>query len=231
MPFAFNYASLKVHPLREERLLPTELGWRCVTLDLPEVGVQRECLPLHAGLSPYYFAVTIRRDPYPGVLFNPAEKEAAGHTLLVRAPLKLVNLLPLELQYSVEQPVVVSGKLSGVLSSRASTAFHQIQSEDHTVIIDLQLDGYTSLNKLELEKGAGSGTYSLMLQDSEKRSLLLRANVVVDQARAHKVSLCRTVETPPMLLHISAAVNVLTHTVFGVVSGRLSRCISALHTG
>lgn len=187
LPFAFNYASLKVQPLREERLLPTELGWRCVTFDLPEVGVQRECMPLHGGLSPYYFAVTIRRDPYPAVLFNKAEKEATGHTLVVRAPLKLFNLLPIELQYSIEQPIPACGKLNGVLKSRCSAAFHQIQSEDNTVIIHLQLDGYTSINKLELEKGVGSGTYPLLMQDADKRSLLLRANVVVDQARAHKV--------------------------------------------
>ncbi|OQR68370.1 vacuolar protein sorting-associated protein 13D-like [Tropilaelaps mercedesae] len=179
LPFAFNYASLKVRPLREERLLPTELGWRCVTFDLPEVGVQRECVPLHAGICPCYFAVTVRRDPYPSVMFTQAEKEATGHTLLVRAPVKLFNLLPLELHYTIDQAMPSCGKLSGVLKSRCSVAFHQIQSEDHTVVIDLQLDGYTSVNKLELEKGSVSGTYTLLMQDADRRSLLLKANVVV----------------------------------------------------
>ncbi|XP_028966611.1 vacuolar protein sorting-associated protein 13D [Galendromus occidentalis] len=185
LPFAFDYTSIKVRPENLEKLLAAELGWKGATSYNPTFVLRGECRPLKAGVQPYNFAVTVRREPFPNVLFTPSEKHAPSHTILLNAPVKLYNLLPMELHYEIEEPV----KISGVVKNRHSTTFHQISTELR-VVIGFQLDGYTCGNKLILDPGATSGPYSIVLKDAEHRSLMLRANVEVSLAGAYKIYVC-----------------------------------------
>lgn len=184
LPFAFDYTSIKVRPALQDKLLAAELGWKGATTSIPVIGLQRECRPLKQGVQPYNYAVTVRREPFPNVLFTVSEQHAPSHTILLNAPVKLYNLLPMELHYDIEQPVQVSG----VVKNRRSATFHQISTELR-VVISFQLDGYTCANKLILDPGATSGPYSIVMKDADHRSLMLKANVEVSPASAYKVSL------------------------------------------
>lgn len=171
-----------MRPAKIDKLLAAELGWKGATTSIPVIGLQRECRALKAGVPPYNYAVTVRREPFPNVLFSRSEQHAPSHTILLNAPVKLYNLLPMELHYKIEQPV----QASGVVKTRQSATFHQI-STDLRVVIEFQLDVYTSANKLILEPGASSGAYSIVMKDAEHRSLMLTANVKVSPAAAYKV--------------------------------------------
>lgn len=130
----------------------------------------------HNYSQPYYFCVHTIRDNYPldncqNSVGMVTTRTLPGHNIYVLAPLEIVNLLPLELKYYLQNL-----PFGGTVRPGESSLQYINTQTDFT--INFLMDNFTKSNSLLIKPGASKDFFMhLELYDKKGKLLLLQAQI------------------------------------------------------
>ena len=132
--------------------------------------------PAHSYSQPYYFCVHTIRDHFPldnsqNSVGMVTTRTLPGHNIYVVAPLEIVNLLPLELRYCLQNL-----PFGGIVRPGESSLQYINTQADFT--INFLMDNFTKSNSLLIKPGASKDFFMhLEMYDKMGKLLLLQAQI------------------------------------------------------
>ena len=142
-----------------------------------------------ASPPPFRFCVAVRRLDFPVESVPVSSSSKAwvqpAHCITFLPPVRLVNLLPCQLQFNVltDQPIVVAANTTnnngcGTLSP--GREHHLLVDISTQFLLEFSVDGYSQPGSLLMQPGTGPFEARLKLADSQHRPLHLSARVTTE---------------------------------------------------
>lgn len=152
--------------------------WKDVTEHLESHQEIRSCSSV--GNKLYNILFQIRKEPYPTKEhFNVI---LPGHTITLRPPLRLHNLLPTDLLFRLPSGV------QGRVSSSNTASIHEIDITN-TVELTVSLDNFSNNGTvIFINSGNGTTDMDVKLKDTNGRVLILRAHIQTMKGNGMQIS-------------------------------------------
>lgn len=180
LPLAYVYSEIWARPAFAMTTY-SSLQWQQVTS--AQGGYGTTCTPYNGGGKVFRVSVGVKRNSFPdkGAIptwWRNTGKVIPAHTITLRPPVCMYNLLPYDLSYALAESTC-----KGVIPPRKSCCLHEVNTEQY-VIVNFSFENFRRCTSVVVAPGSGDFTTKMEARDTEGRLLILQVKLNVLPGRA-----------------------------------------------
>uniref|UniRef100_A0AAR5PHD2 UBA domain-containing protein n=1 Tax=Dendroctonus ponderosae TaxID=77166 RepID=A0AAR5PHD2_DENPD len=180
VPLAHTHSQIHIRPsgmLHQYTYSSSAVTWEKMLHTSDRMFTLRTC-HTHKGHN-YRFAAEITKERV--LVERSTRMEQLAHRITLHPTLKLVNLLPVDMQY------VILGE-SGIVKAGQKAALTHVDAEE-SVQLDIRIEGFKTCSNVLIPVGASEFSCRVKLEDNKQRKLYLTAEVLINRGAKLKVNI------------------------------------------